>query len=366
MATTKKKELPAQKAFDTFLTKFEKTFGAETLVVAEKDADKPYEVISSGSLDIDDASGVGGYVRGRLIEIWGNEAAGKSTLAMMACAEAQKAYPNLHTGWIDMEHVFDKPWARDHGIDLTRHHIFTPDSAEDVADAMKELLMSGLFSMVVLDSIGAMLPEAEKEKDADKAVMAAQAKIVTRMVKIAAVVSYQTGAIPLFINQVRANLGYGADTITGGGFALKHATTMRLKVSRTQTDPFKATVNGKSEIVGHEIKVNFERNKVASPHRTATLSLFNYPTEKYGPIGLDKVDEAVTVGIRRGAIVQSGGWFTLPTGEQVQGRPAVVDALRADAAVVEMVRDRVIALNAGEVIIDDHEADLAELEAVEE
>lgn len=360
-----KTKLPAQSEFDKFLTGFEKAFGKETLVVAEKDADKPYEVISSGSMDIDDASGVGGYVRGRLIEIWGNEAAGKSTLALMAVAEAQKAYPNLHTGWIDMEHVFDKPWARDHGVDLTRHHIFTPDSAEDVADAMKELLMSGLFSMVVLDSIGAMLPEAEKEKDADKAVMAAQAKIVTRMVKIAAVVAYQTGAIPLFINQVRANLGYGADTMTGGGFALKHATTMRLKVSRTSSDPFKAPVNGKTEIVGHEIKVNFERNKVSSPHRTATLSLFNYPTEKYGPIGLDKVDEAVTVGIRRGAIEQNGGWYILPTGEKVNGRDAVVEALRADPTVVDLVRERVIALNAAEVIIDDHEADLAALDGAE-
>lgn len=365
MAAKTKKPLPAQGEFDRFLTKFEKSFGKDTLVVAQIDADKPYEVISSGSLDIDDASGVGGYVKGRLVEIWGNDAVGKSTLSLMAIAEAQKAEPTKRTAWIDMEQVFDRKWAEVHGVDLSKLVLYIPESAEDVADAMKEILTSGLFSMVVLDSIGAMIPEAEKEKDADKAVMAQQAKIVTRMVKIAAVEAHRTGTIPVFINQVRANLAYGADTTTGGGFALKHATTMKLKASRTGTVPFKAQVNGEETIVGHEIKVMFERNKVAPPHRVATLVLFNQPSEKYGPVGIDKVDEAATVGMRRGVIQQSGAWYTLPTGERVNGREAVVHALREDPAVVQMVREKVLALNAGEVILDDIEADLAALEGAE-
>lgn len=358
-AKAKAAPMPAQAEFDKFLTRFEKSYGKDTLVKASVDADKPYDVISTGSLDVDDASGVGGYVRGRLVEIWGNDAVGKSTLAMMGVAEAQKAHPTLRTAWIDMERVFDKPWARAHGINLDNNYLFRPDSAEDVADAMKDMVRSGLFSMVVLDSIGAMIPEAEKEKDADQAVMAAQAKIVTRMVKIAAVEADKTQTVVLLLNQVRANLAYGADTTTGGGFALKHCTTHKLKLSRTGTMPFKVG----EDTVGHEIKIMFERNKVAPPHKVATMVLYNQASEKYGPVGIDLVDEAATVGMRRGVIAQSGAWYTLPTGERVQGRESVVKALRDDPAVVSMVRERVLALNAGEIVLHDLSADLAAAEA---
>jgi hypothetical protein len=189
--------------------------------------------------------------------------------------------------------------------------------------------------------------------------MAQQAKIVTRMVKIAAVEADKTQTVVLLLNQVRANLAYGADTTTGGGFALKHCTTHKLKLSRTGTMPFKVG----EDIVGHEIKINFERNKVAPPHKIATMVLFNQTTDKFGPVGIDLVDEAATVGMRRGVIHQKGAWYVLPTGEQVQGRPAVVQALRDDPAVVQMVREQVLALNVGEIVVHDLEADLAAAEA---
>ena len=118
--------------------------------------------------------------------------------------------------------------------------------------------------------------------------------------------------------------------------------------------------------MGHEIKVNFERNKVASPHRNATLVLFNYPTEKYGPIGLDRIQEAASVGYPyRGHRAEGWDWYVMPTGEQLQGRDAVVEALRAEPTQVELVRDRVLALRSGDIVLDDIEADLAELENVE-
>ena len=350
--------------FNKFADKFEKSFGVGTLIAARDQ--NPYEIVSTGALGLDHACGVGGLVEGRLIEIWGPDGVGKSTLSMMIVSEAQKKYPGKRTAWIDMEQVFDGPWAEAHDVDIDNLVLFSPNSAEDVADAMKEIITSGLFSVVVLDSIGAMIPEAEKEKDADKAVMAIQAKIVTRMVKIAAVEAHKTGTIPVLINQVRANLGYGADTTTGGGWALKHATTMKFKLSRTSTNPFQVRSGGEVITVGHEIKVRLERNKVAPPYRDATLVLFNQPS-KFGPVGLDKVDEAVSLGIRLGVIKQGGAFYTLDGEfEKVKSRDSVIELFREKPELVDKVRKRVLALTAEEIIIDDIEGDLADLSEVAE
>lgn len=349
--------------FNRFAEKFEKSFGVGTLKLARDQ--NPYQIVSTGALGLDHACGVGGLVEGRILEIWGNEGVGKSTLAMMFVAEAQKKHPEKRTAWIDMEHVFDNDWAEAHDVDIDNHFVYLPNSAEDVADAMKDMLMSGLFSMVVLDSIGAMIPEAEKEKDADKAVMANQAKIVTRMVKIAAVEAYKTNTIPVLINQVRANLGYGADTTTGGGFALKHCSTMKFKLSRTSTTPFQVRVGGEVITVGHEIKVRVERNKVAPPLKDATLVLFNQ-SSKYGPVGLDKVDEAVSLGIRLGVIKQGGAFYTLDGEfEKVKSRDSVIELFREKLDLVTKVRDRVLALTADEIIIDDYESELKDLDGAE-
>jgi recombination protein RecA len=256
--------------------------------------------------------------------------------------------------------VFDEPWAALHGVDLDNLFVYTPTSAEDVADAMKDMLMSGLFSMVVLDSIGAMIPEAEKEKDADKAVMAQQAKIVTRMVKIAAVEANRTQTTVILINQVRANLAYGADTTTGGGFALKHCSTMKFKVSRTGTPPFKAKFGNEEMVVGHEIKIRVERNKVSTAYRDATVVLY-HKDSKHGAIGIDKVDEAVTMGISHGGIEQGGAWYTMPNGERLQGRDAVVEFVRQDPSQIQLIRDKIFRQSNAPIIENDIEEDIAEI-----
>ena len=178
-----------------------------------------------------------------------------------------------------MEQVWDDNWAVQHGIELDRCLLFTPSSAEDVADAVKEFLSSGLFSMVVLDSVGAMIPEKEKEKGADEATVAIQAKIVTRMVKIAAVAARQNNCTFIIINQVRAQISFRGGTTTGGGFALKHASSFKLKLARTGTTPFEATIEGEKRVVGHEIKIKVERNKVAPAYRDATVVMFNQPSK---------------------------------------------------------------------------------------
>ena len=154
----------------------------------------------------------------------------------------------------------------------------------------------------------------------------------------------------VLINQVRANLSYGASTTTGGGFALRHVTTWKLKMKRTSTDAFVVTIGGEKRTVGHEIAIYIERNGVAPAYRTAIVSMINVATKKYGPVGIDQVDEATTLGIDTGVIKQAGAWYTLPGGERYQGRDKVVAALREDPEMVSSIRQAVLASVAGEIL----------------
>ena len=359
MAAKKKTGLD-QARIAKFDAAFQKDYGEGTLT---SDEIRPYEVIPTGSLALDFALGVGGWVLGRESEIWGIDAVGKTTLIIQSVREAQRKFPDRLVFWVDAEHTFDKPWARLHGVDLARLRVFAPESAEDVADAVKDAVRSDLFVMVVVDSIGAMIPEAEKEKDADGVVMAAQAKIVTRMVKIAAVECFKHNAALVLINQVRANVsGFGKATMTGGGWALRHSTTHKIELKRTDK-AFKINQEGKEQEVGHEVACLVERNKVAPPRKRASFVLFHTPTSKYGPAGFDRADEVATMGIKTGVIAQSGAWYTFgTTGERVQGRDAVVDALRAMGQEhMDEIREQVLATIADQIVTGaDVEVDLDE------
>ncbi len=350
-----------QREWAKFEEKFNKTFGSGSLVNASDIS--PYDIIPTGSLTLDYVLGVGGLVEGRLVEMWGPEGVGKTTLSLIMLSEAQKKHPDKQVAFIDMEQKLDLKWAETHDVDLSRTYIVKPNNAEVVADAMKQIVSSGFFSMVVLDSIGAMIPEVEKEKEAKDAVMAQQARIVTRMVKIAAVEARKTNTAVVLLNQVRANLSYGADTTTGGGFALKHVTTMKFHIKRSGDIYTQKVIGQEKEVpVGHGIAIRVERNGVAPGYKTAKLALFHVGTEKYGPIGIDKADEAATLGINLGVIEQGGAWYTMPDGERVQGRDKVVGLLREDPAMVEDIRTKVIATNASDIKAEEEtEAEVDEL-----
>jgi recombination protein RecA len=363
MATTKAKAGPApsanQRALDAFRAKMDKTFG-EGVFKTSSDISK-YEVIPTGSIVLDYYLSVGGYVTGRLHELWGPEGAGKTTMALIAIREAQKKFPDKLTGYINVEKRLDRPWAVQHGVDLTQMMVVEPNNAEEVADQLKEMCRSGLFSLIVLDSIGAMLPEKAKDKDAGESVMGKEAQVITRMVKIAASEASLSNTTVILINQVRANFGYGADTTTPGGFALKHGTTSKLNIKRAGgTDTaFKLKVNGEDRIVGHLLSVKIERNSVAPAYRTAQFPMFYIPTDKYGPVGIDSADEAATIGLLAKVIQVQGSWYTITfTGEKVQGRPALVEALRADPSSISKIRDLALAAISEDVVDDeyDHEA----------
>lgn len=346
---------PSSAALEKFEASFKKSFGPDTLRRTDT-VRKDYEVISTGSVTLDFATGVGGYVEGRIHEIWGQESIGKTFLVLLGVIEAQKKHPNKMVFFVDMEQTLDVAFAEELGVDLSRMYHVQPDSAEDVADIMKAALDSDLISMVIVDSIGGAVTEEEFEKDAEDAVVGTMAKVITRMVKIAAVQARKTGAVVLIVNQVRAVIGPRGGTTTGGGFALKHVTTMKFKMSRTATQLFAVGGATDKRIVGQEVAVQVEKNKVATPKRTAIFRMMNTATEQFGPAGVDRLGETQAVSLSSGVIARRGAKYDIPTpgGEvhTVTGAAAIEPYLRDNPEVVAHLRDLAIQTKAGEVVVD--------------
>lgn len=350
----KKTEGPSAAALSRFMDGFAKKFEDVTVRDTSK---QELQFASTGSLALDYAMG-GGFVHGRVAELWGVESSGKSTLLTVSAAEYQKANPKRLVAWLDVENTFDLDWARAHGLDLSpnRFLLVNPPNAEDTADLVKELIHAKadgepMFGPVILDSVGAMLPQKEKEKDADEATMALVAKTITRMVKIAAEGLYTTGGMLWIINQVRANLSYGGDLTRTGGFALGHVTTHRLKFRKAGA-PIKIG-SGETEVqVGQKIAIKVEKNKIAPPGRTAELTFYNQMTEKYGPIGLDTAFDVYKTAKTAGVFGRRGSWYALPDGTEHNGEAAVLAYLRAHPEAVEPIREKTLATKAHEIVTD--------------
>lgn len=348
----------AASALEAFEAQFAKRHGAESLRLASS-RPKIYDVISTGSLDLDIKMGCGGYVRGRLTEIWGKESVGKTTLTLLGAAEAQKAHLDQLVGFVDMEQTLDPAYAELLGVDLSRLYHIQPDTAEELADVVKDLITAidprtkkAIFSMVIVDSIGNMTPEEEFEKDAGDATVGTTAKIITRMVKIASVKARENNTVVLIVNQVRAIIGgHGANEGTGGGFSLKHVTTHKLKIGMTGSEA--KTVGTGTQImqVGREIAVKIEKNKVASPKRVSNILIMNAPTEKWGGVGVNKAAEAIAVGKTTGVIpMRAGGWYTMPDGTEVRGENGVAEYIEAHPEVIEIIRQKALAQVAGTLV----------------
>lgn len=345
---------PPQAALNRFKESFIKSYGPDSIQTFGPDFH--YDVIPTGSVALDYAMGCGGFVRGRLVELWGPEGMGKSTQLMIAAAEAQKLDSDKIVGWIDVEHTYDPNWAELHGMDLARTIVVQPDSAEEVADIAKDMCRSGLFNFIVLDSVGAMISTIEKEKDAGEATMGLVAKIVTRMVRLLAREAKVHNVVIAVINQVRASLAkYGPDTTRGGGFALGHVTTHRLyfkKNGESYTEGTRSKTVDTVVQVGQQIAVKIEKNKVAPPGRTAWIDYFNQPTEKYGPIGIDKARDAFDTGNKVEVYGRRGSWFDLPDGSKHNGADAALKYVRANPSAVDSIRAAVLATVAGELVAE--------------
>lgn len=348
---------PSKAALAKFMTSLETRH--EDVTIRDLKGGPP-EVVPTGSLALDYALGSGGWVKGRLNELWGREQTGKSTMLNVSVAAFQQAVPDRMAAWIDVEGTFDLEWARMHGVDLdpTRFLLVQPGNAEQVADLVKELINAEdggepMFGFLNLDSVGAMITETEKQKDADEATVAAVAKVVTRMVKICSADMGKTGAILNIINQVRANLAYGADITRTGGFALGHVTTHRVQFKRTGTKPY--MIGGKNDEVqvGQEIAMFVEKNKVAPARRTALATFWNQTTDKYGEVGLDVARDVFNTARNVPNVFErKSAWFHLPDGSKHNGEDAAVKYLRENPEARRVVRERVLATRSGEVITD--------------
>jgi recombination protein RecA len=340
---------PSARALAAFDQSFGKRFGESA--IRKKRA---YKVVSTGSLSLDAAMGCGGYIVGRITEIWGPESVGKTTLSMIGAANFQRDYPDRLVGWIDMERTFDWDWAEANGLDTGRIRLIRPRDSEEVSDMTRRMVESGLFSVTVLDSVGGMVTNEEMKLDAQKSSVGTAAKVITRMVKQAAVLGDETGTSLLVINQVRANISpFGADTDTGGGFALKHASTHKIRLRRTTTAPY--TIGSGDDVVqvGVELAAIVEKNKVAPPRRTATFALFNQYTPQYGPRGIDRAMEAYQIGRRLGIIEEPKSSFYLLPGDDkpIHGEPKTIKRLRENPEILDKIRKDLLAR------IADHVAD---------
>lgn len=285
--------------------------------------------------------------------MWGPESAGKSSLALIMAAQYQKKYPDRYIAWVDMEQTFDWNWAITLGVDPSRLRLRTPENAEDTADLTKDFMESGLFSLVVLDSIGGMISRIEIEKDAGDATVGKVPQIVTRMVKICAPIAARNQTSVLVVNQVRAAIGgYGSPETTGGGWALKHVTSMKFHVKRAGGQGTRHTVKeyGNDIPVGHQIAVRVQKNKMAAEGKVALMWFHHTPTEKYGPVGLDPIPEVFDFAKRYGLLGSKGGGYYDVLGTEVRGEPEVIQYLRENPEKVESLRQQILDRSKGKML----------------
>ena len=356
-----------RKATDKALTAFQEAFAKEMGSTAVRRPQVTYTPIPTGSLALDAALKIGGWPKGRIVEVWGPEHAGKTSLALLTAAEAQKDDPDRAVAFVDMEQTFDSTWAQTLGVDLNRLILFTPEDAEDTADAVKRFVGSGLFSLVILDSIGGMISRVEYEKEADEATVGLVAKTVTRMVKQAAPMASRNETTVMAIHQGRSQTGGGGpDEDTAGGWALKHVTSVRVQVRRGES--VRARVLGEEITIGHQSVCRIQKNKVASSGGAARFVLISQPTDTYES-GVDQVAEVYDVAKKYGALGK-GAWVTLPDGQKFQGRDKTIAYLRDNPDTVQQVRQAVLdVLKANPSMVDEeaqeeddvHEAISAEL-----
>ena len=327
-----KKKVPAvavtassdkKKALETAIAKIEKDYGKGTIMRLGDDSSMNVEALSTGSLALDLALGIGGIPRGRIIEIYGPEASGKTTLALHAVASAQKA--GGEAAYIDVEHALDPSYAQDLGVDINSLLISQPDTGEQALDIAESLVRSGAIDVLVVDSVAALIPRVELEGEVGDTVVGALARLMSQAMRRLAGAISKNNCTVIFINQLRQKIGvmYGNPETTPGGLALKYYASVRIDVRRIET------LKAAGEMIGNRTRAKVVKNKVAPPFREAEFDIM------YGE-GISKVGEIIDLGVKLEIIDKAGAWYTC-NGQRIQGRDGVKEYLLNNPEACEAV-----------------------------
>lgn len=300
-------------SFDDAVSQINKQYGKMSIIRGDSSDKIDIEVIPTGSLLLDEALGVGGYPRGRIIEIYGPEMSGKSTLSLHACANAQKFGKVV---FIDTEHSLDLRYAKGIGVDTDKLYISQPDCGEEALEIADTVVRSGECILIVIDSVAALVPRAELEGDMGQSHMGLQARLMSQALRKLTGIASKANTTIIFTNQIRNKIGimFGSPETTTGGNALKFYATIRLDVRRRDK------VKKEEDIVGNKIGIKVVKNKVAAPFKEIETFI------SYG-IGIDRAQELLTYHIKKGTIVKSGAWFVYKE-HKIQGAEAIVEFVR--------------------------------------
>ena len=337
-----------QKALNAALAQIEKQFGkGSSMRLGDSDIGQDIQVVSTGSLGLDIALGVGGLARGRVIEIYGPESSGKTTLTLHAVAEMQKLGGTC--AFIDAEHALDVQYAAKLGVDVNNLLISQPDTGEQALEIADALVRSGSIDLIVIDSVAALVPRAEIEGDMGDSLPGLQARLMSQALRKLTGTIKRTNSMVIFINQIRMKIGvmFGSPETTTGGNALKFYASMRLDIRRI------GSIKKGDEIVGNETRVKVVKNKVSPPFREAIFDIM------YGE-GISRQGEVIDLGVECDIVEKSGAWYSY-NGERVgQGKDNAREFLKENPEIAKEIEAKIrekLGVNSGSVITLKEEAD---------
>ncbi|WP_375622352.1 MULTISPECIES: recombinase RecA [unclassified Bartonella] len=327
------------KALDAALSQIERSFGKGSIMrLGQKEQVVEIETVPTGSLSLDIALGIGGLPKGRIVEIYGPESSGKTTLALHAIAEAQKG--GGICAFIDAEHALDPIYARKLGVDLENLFISQPDTGEQALEITETLVRSGAVDVLVVDSVAALTPRAEIDGEMGDALPGLQARLMSKALRKLTAAIFRSNCMVVFINQIRMKIGvmFGSPETTTGGNALKFYASVRLDIRRI------GSIKDRDSIVGNQTRVKVVKNKLAPPFKQVEFDII------YGE-GISKVGELIDLGVKVGIVEKSGAWFSYNSQRLGQGRENAKQFLREHAEVAAEI-EAALRQNAGLIAIE--------------